>query len=66
MREDIALAVKDIHKYLAGKGFTYFEVRWVLDVLTREYERKSCQLLDDTKIEELAAVKKEHGKEYLF
>ena len=66
MREDIALAVKEIHKYLADKGFLYGEARWILGVVSDEYEKKSRRLLNGIKVENLAAVKKEHGKEYLF
>ncbi|WP_314797221.1 hypothetical protein [uncultured Selenomonas sp.] len=65
-KEDMDLAVKEIHKYLIDKGALYWQAKWVLRILNQEYEKKGCQLLDLMEIKELAEVKKERGKERLF
>lgn len=65
-KEDMDLAVKEIHEYLLDKGALYWQAKWVLRILNQEYEKKGCQLLDLMEIKELAEVKKERGKERLL
>ena len=65
-KEDMDLAVKEIHKYLIDKGALYWQAKWVLRILNQEYEKKGCFTLEMVKLEDVAAVQYERGKEWLF
>ena len=65
-KEDMDLAVKEIHEYLLDKGALYWQAKWVLRILNQEYEKKGCLTLEMVKLEDVAAVQYERGKEWLF
>ena len=65
-KEDMDLAVKEIHKYLIDKDALYWQAKWVLRILNQEYEKKGCLTLEMVKLEDVAAVQYERGKEWLF
>ena len=58
-REDMHTALRDIHKYLADRNALYWQVRWILGMLDKEYTKKGCKLLELTGIKEIAAVESE-------
>lgn len=64
-KEDMDLAVKEIHKYLIDKGALYWQAKWVLRILNQEYEKKGCRTLENIELKDVAAVRYEQGKERL-
>ena len=65
-KEQMDQAVKDFHKYFVEKNTTYNQAMWVLDMLKKQYDEKSCQAINDTLVDNLAKVKLLHATERLI
>lgn len=65
-REEMDQVVKEIHEYFIKKGANYFEAMYILDILSKQYERKISYNTENMLVSDIAKIKVPKGKDLLI